>query len=31
VHKTPKVGDDLVLEVNADKLHIFDGDSTNRL
>jgi multiple sugar transport system ATP-binding protein len=31
VHKTPKVGDDLVLYVNADKLHIFDGETTNRL
>ncbi|WP_108125073.1 ABC transporter ATP-binding protein [Saccharospirillum mangrovi] len=31
VHKVPKVGEDVALEVNVDRLHVFDAETTNRL
>ncbi|MBU2863129.1 sn-glycerol-3-phosphate ABC transporter ATP-binding protein UgpC [Reinekea forsetii] len=31
VHKTPKMGDEVALHVNADKLHIFDAETQERL
>lgn len=31
VHKVPKIGDQLALEVNTDKLHMFDTETSERL
>lgn len=31
VHKTPKVSSDVSLHINTDKLHIFDGETEDRL
>ncbi len=31
VHRTPKVGDTVELHINTDKLHIFDGETQQRL
>lgn len=31
VHKTPKLGDSIALHINTDKLHMFDGETEERL